>query len=317
MRFLIIAFSLCCLQAFAQTDRYKLTAKDTLVTCTVDNRSTVVGPFSDLHSADFEKLAEAVFAASPFPKDPYTIIRSNETTTLRIGRHSYDELEYHTFLLYNLDSVMNYTVKAKTRFGLMAILAHEVGHHALHHFMKLPETTLAHQELQADFFAGWVLAKLNVPEADAIKGLLANFTSMSIYPAEKDRLGAVKLGYTFYATKSMSALAQLENGNVPEDGWLKKWARKLSLSPDHNLLTESTFSTPSLELTRTGILVYTKQGTSYALARAIPSKDARYAYLLFDNQFTYWWIKKDGALVTANEEKVLARVSLENMKRDE
>lgn len=317
MRYLFFALSLCWLSSYAQTDRYKLTTKDTLVTCTVDGRSRVVGPFSDLHSADFEKLAEAVFAASPFLKDPYTLIRSNEATTLRIGRHSYDELEYHTFLLYNLDSVMNYNVKAKTRFGLMAILAHEIGHHVLHHFMKLPEATLAHQELQADFFAGWILAKLNVPEADAVKGLVMSFTSTSIYPAEKDRLGAIKLGYTLFANKGMSALTQLENGSIPQDVWLKKWARKLSLSPDHNLLTASTISTPSLELTHTGILVYTKQGTSYALARAIPSKDARYAYLLFDNQFTYWWIKKDGALVTANEEKVLAQVNLEGMRRGE
>lgn len=312
MRYIVLLCLFYSLTSLAQNERYKLTEKDTLVTCSFIDRSSVHGPFSDTHSADFENLAKAVFKASPFPEYPYSIFRTKESMAVRLGCHSYDELEYHTFLLYNVDSAMEFNLKAKTRFGLMSILAHEVGHHAFNHFMPWPEKNIVIQELQADYFAGWLLAKLQVPQADITKGvrILSEENKNSRYPHEKDRANATMLGYTIATTAGAGPLEVLERGEPITEAWLKKWSRGITPSTERTDVTESVFANVHLEFDNLGQLIYKHKDKYFVLARVMPSKNTRYAFLLFDNQFNYWWIGKDGSITDAKEEKVLGVVNL-------
>lgn len=309
------ALLLCLLFAsssLAQTNRYKLTEKDTIITCAFTNRSTLPGPFSDLRSADFDNLVTAVFKASPFPPYPYTILRTKDPSPIRLGCHTYDELEYHTFLLYNLDSAMDINLKAKSRYGLMSLLAHEVGHHAFHHFLQWPHKSIETQELQADYFAGWLLAKLKVPQSDLTKGLtaLAGDTQPQNYPSLNKRMDATRLGYTIANSKGVGPLAALKNGDGLSTEWLTKWCRTAGASASTAELTETIFSGVALELDNFGQLIYTNKDKRFIIGRVIPSKDPQFAYLLFDNQFNYWWIEKDGTIKDEKAEIKIASINL-------
>lgn len=314
------ALLLCLLFAspcMAQNNRYKLTEKDTVITCTLTNRSVLTGPFVDVRSADFDNLVAAVFKASPFPSYPYTILRTTDPHPIRLGCHTYDELEYHTFLLYNLDSAMDFNLKAKSRYGLMSILAHEVGHHAFHHFLQWPDKNIKTQELQADYFAGWLLAKLNVPLSDLTKGLevVAENRASENYPSVNERKTATLLGYTLFTNENIGPLATLETGGTLSTEWLTKWCRTAD-TPAHGApLTETIFTGLTLELDSFGQLLYSSGGKHYIVGRAMPSKDPRYAYLLFDNQFNYWWIEKDGTIKDEKTEKKVGTVNLSVLSR--
>lgn len=300
------------LPGLAQQNRYKLTEKDTLTTCALTSRGILPGPFSNAPSAEFENLVAAVFKTSPFPSYPYTILRTKDPSALRLGCHTYDELEYHTFLLYNPDSAMDINVKAKSRYALMALLAHQVGHHAFHHFLQWPNKSIETQELQADYFAGWLLAKLNVPQSDLTKGLtvLVEDNLPENYPSLKERTDATRLGYAMSRNEDRGPLAILENSGSLSTEWLAKWCRTTSVSTSSVELTETIFPGTSLELDSFGQLIYTANDKRYIIGRAMPSKDPRFAYLLFDNQFNYWWIEKEG---TIKDEKASTKVASVNL----
>jgi hypothetical protein len=315
------ALLLCLLLAtpgMAQNNRYKLTEKDTVLTCALTSRSILPGPFSDVRSADFDNLVAAVFNASPFPSYPYTILRTKDPHPIRLGCHTYDELEFHTFVLYNLDSAMDFNLKAKSKYGLMSILAHEVGHHAFHHFLQWPDKNIPMQELQADYFAGWLLAKLNVPQSDITKGLVvvAEEKAKEDYPSLKERSAATRLGYTVANSGSTGPLATLETGGTLSAEWLTKWCRTTEASASSVSLAEIIFTGVVLELDTFGQLIYSVNNKRYVIGRAMPSKDPRFAYLLFDNQFNYWWIEKDGTIKDEKAEIKVASVNLSILTKE-
>jgi hypothetical protein len=313
MRYTLLVILLSSTLTFAQSQRYNLTEKDTLITCAITSRSTVTGPFVDTHATDLENLITTVFDASPLPKNPYTLLRSKDAALFRLGCHTYDDREYRTYLLYNIDSAAEFNLKARTRYGLMSVLAHEVGHNAFNHFLPWPHTTIMMQELQADYFAGWLLAKLHVPADDATKGiasLVTEKTTNAAYPKKKARIDAMTLGFTIGTQTEISVLTALETGTPLNDAWLKKWGRLVTMAGTRSPLTETSFANTSLELDAAGQLLYMTKEKTFAIARAIPSKDGRYAYLLFDNQFHYWWITRDGVIRDSNDEKTLAHVNL-------
>ncbi len=312
--FLLLFYSY---QSFSQTDRYALTQKDTLITCSLTERSTLVGPFSDTHSADFENLVAAVMEASPFPSYPYSIYRTEDSGYMRLGCHTYDELEYRTFVFYNLDSVSGFNLKARTRFGAMALIAHEVGHHVFHHFMKWPQKNIRYQELQADYFAGWMLAKFNVPKNEVTNGIAVIATgkeSISAYPVKEDRIAATLLGFEAGNNKrEKGPLAALENGEALDIGWLKRWSRTASSTEGNEPLSEGVFASAQFTLDKNGQLIYTTGDKHFVIARIMPSKETRYRYMLFDNTFGYWWIARDGTIRNADESKVMGQVDLDVM----
>lgn len=85
---------------------------------------------------------------------------------------------------------------AHTDWGAVSILAHEVGHHLAGHTIR-PSTSQWKDELEADEFSGFVLARLGANLADATSaaaGILAEASTPS-HPARKDRLAAITYGW--------------------------------------------------------------------------------------------------------------------------
>jgi hypothetical protein len=315
-RYFVLLFVLCSyVSSFSQTDHYTLTQKDTLITCTLTERSTIAGPFSDARSADFENLVAAVMNASPFPSYPYSIYRTKDSGYIRLGCHTYDESEYHTFVLYNLDSLSVFNLKTRTRFGTMALVAHEVGHHALNHFMRGLPKSILHQELQADYFAGWLLAKFNVPKSEVINGvaiIAVEQKTAPAYPTKQDRIAATLLGFEAGSLPpEKGPLALLENGEILNVTWLSKWSRLTTKSGTNEPVSEGIFTSTHFTLDKSGQLVYSVGAMNYVIACIMPSKDTRYRYMLFDNTFGYWWIAGDGTIKNADESKVMGHVDLD------
>jgi len=112
------------------------------------------------------------------------------------------------YILYDID-FMN-SISNGSSWGNTFILAHEVGHHinghtmdaALHSLDIIDPTSLSDlrtQELEADEFAGFVLAKLGGPLSAAKETItsISNNSSdiASTHPARYKRLKAVETGY--------------------------------------------------------------------------------------------------------------------------
>ncbi len=316
MRALTIICLLFSQLGLGQNIGYQLTSKDTLNTFSLSKSSSITGPMLETHASDFENLIVTIFKALPFPAQPFTMIRANSPESIQIGKHSYDELEHHTFLIYNIDSVSLLNLKAKTRFASLANIAHLAGHHGFNHFKAWPDDNLKNKILRSDYMAGWLMAKFNVPATDANKtlnALIAAEGSSNEFPSLKERNNAISLGYQVATESVKSPLASIENTGSIESGWLQQWGRKIE-APQYLIELEgATCASLPLALDRQGQLIYTANGQSVVIGRCMPSKDSRYAYLLYDNTFHYWLIRKDGTISNASMDRELGHVDISNL----
>ena len=173
------------------------------------------------------------------------------------------------------------------------------------------------RELQADYFAGWLLAKLNVPKADIAKGMrvIVAESQHAEYPTTSERERAMALGYDVSTSAGAGPLKLLVNGTRPIDSWLKKWCRIAKGSSHTSPLTETAIGDNMLELDELGQLRLQSNGAAYVIARAMPSKDKLFAYMLFDNQFNLWWVERDGTIKSANKEEIVGKVDLSVVKK--
>lgn len=312
MRILFLILAVGSTAAFSQTDKYKLTEKDTLITCGLVRRGDISGPFSELHSGEFENLVKAVFDTSPFPEQPYSIFRMTAPDPVRVGIHKYDELDYYTFFLYNLDSVMQVNVNARSKYALMAMIAHEAGHHVLHHFMNADQVSIPMQELQADYFAGWAMAKLNVPREEVTKGIewvTQREEKSQHYPAGKTRVQTTLLGYDAGKEQADDGPLRRMAGDQPlSTAWLNKWGRIETPSNNKVALSGALLSRyPSLVADDQGKFYYTQEGKTYVVARAIPQKGQDHRYLIFDNLLNYWLVDRDSNIIDPGSNTIIGR----------
>lgn len=310
MRILIILVLLISQTALAQK-KYQLTSKDTLITYSISQRNSVTGPMHENHATELENLVETVFKALPFPAQPYTLFRSTSSEAMQIGKHSYDEIEYHTFLLYNLDSASLLNLKARTKFGTLALAAHMAGHHGFNHLMPWLDNNASLKILRSDYMAGWLLARFNANESELTKTLeamLAEQTPQKDFPALQARSNALKLGYNIAKENPASPLKNIENNQGLDKTWERKWSRSVPVPATVIALDASTVG--KLNLDMKGQLLLEKDGKHLVIARAMPSKDTRYAYVLYDNTFHYWFIGKDGSVTTNDGARVLGNFNI-------
>ncbi|NBP68615.1 MAG: hypothetical protein EBR30_07780 [Cytophagia bacterium] len=315
MRIILCLFLLASQVVLAQNKKYQLTSKDTLLTYSISQRSTVTGPMHENRAAELEQLIETVFNALPFPAQPYTLLRSNGDEAMQIGKHSYDEIEYHTFFLYNLDSASLLNLKARTRFGTLALAAHLAGHHGFNHEMRWLDNSPSLKILRADYMAGWLLAQFNASESELLKTLdamLAGQATQKDFPALAERRKALKLGYALAQQKPESPLKSIENNEALNTAWVKQWSRSVPTPATVIALDASTIG--KLSLDQKGQLLLEQNGKHLVVARAMPSKDTRYAYILFDNTFHYWFIGKDGSVTTKDGSRVLGSFNIEPLR---
>ncbi|MDC1533275.1 M48 family metalloprotease [Polaribacter sp.] len=120
------------------------------------------------------------------------------------------------YIFYNRDFMQS--IDSGNNWGNLFVLAHEVGHHINNHTLDfvLYATKNAgtitleqkrNQEIEADEFAGFVLAKLGGSLSEAnrvIRSISTNKDdSYSTHPSRNKRLNAVKIGYERGSNKSI------------------------------------------------------------------------------------------------------------------
>lgn len=97
---------------------------------------------------------------------------------------------YDNRFLESLDSY------AGTKWASISVLAHEMGHHYYNHTLMASGSTPP-TELEADYFSGYVMAKLgaSLNEAEAAMSKIASPQASSSHPAKADRLNAISKGW--------------------------------------------------------------------------------------------------------------------------
>ena len=100
------------------------------------------------------------------------------------------------YILYNLAFITTINDLTKNKWAVMALLAHEVGHHLNGHTIRkggsIPEL-----ELQADEFAGFILHKLGatLQQSQNVMYYIAKEKNSRTHPAKASRLLAIEKGW--------------------------------------------------------------------------------------------------------------------------
>lgn len=99
---------------------------------------------------------------------------------------------YDNAFLESLDSY------AGTKWASISVLAHEMGHHYRNHVVDRSGSTPA-KEIEADYFSGYVMAKMGASLAEA-KGAMEKIATpraSSTHPGRADRLNAITNGWNY------------------------------------------------------------------------------------------------------------------------
>jgi hypothetical protein len=119
------------------------------------------------------------------------------------------DISHHKrYILYNpkyLDWIANIT---RDKWAVMALIAHEVGHHLNGHTISKAGSKPA-VELEADEFAGFVLSKLgaSLDEAQEVMKYIATNQATDTHPARPSRMLAIQTGWNKAADNSHLAKA--------------------------------------------------------------------------------------------------------------
>lgn len=122
-------------------------------------------------------------------------------------------------ILYNTIFMDEIQARTGRYWSLISIMAHEIGHHLAFH---LDENIEDHEaELEADYFSGYILAKMGATMDDALSAMreLAGDEATKTHPGKAERLQAIAAGFK-NASKGQQAtpnqaLASLQRQPAP------------------------------------------------------------------------------------------------------
>lgn len=100
------------------------------------------------------------------------------------------------YIVYDNNFLERLDSYAGTKWASISVLAHEMGHHYYNHVLTASGSTPP-TELQADYFSGYVMAKMGatLQEAEAAMSKIASPVTSSTHPAKADRLQAITRGW--------------------------------------------------------------------------------------------------------------------------
>jgi len=100
------------------------------------------------------------------------------------------------YILYNPAFITTINDLTKNKWAVMALLAHEVGHHLNGHTIRRGGST-PELELQADEFAGFILHKLGatLQQSQNVMYYIAKEKNSRTHPAKASRLLAIEKGW--------------------------------------------------------------------------------------------------------------------------
>ncbi len=102
------------------------------------------------------------------------------------------------YIIYDNNFLENLDGYAGTKWASVSVLAHEMGHHYRNHVVDTRGSTPAN-EIEADYFSGYVMAKLGagLNEAKAAMEQIASPRASNSHPAKADRLNAISKGWNY------------------------------------------------------------------------------------------------------------------------
>ena len=102
------------------------------------------------------------------------------------------------YIVYDNNFLENLDAYAGTKWASVSVLAHEMGHHYRNHVVSSSGSTPS-KELEADYFSGYVMAKLgaSLNEARAAMQQIASPTASRTHPAKADRLNSITQGWNY------------------------------------------------------------------------------------------------------------------------
>lgn len=100
------------------------------------------------------------------------------------------------YILYNPEFISWLNKATNDKWAVIALLAHEIGHHLNGHTLKKRGISLL--ELEADEFAGFVLNKMgaSLEQSQRVMYYVAKARESDTHPARADRMLAIKRGWS-------------------------------------------------------------------------------------------------------------------------
>lgn len=116
---------------------------------------------------------------------------------------------YDNSFLENLDSY------AGTKWASISVLAHEMGHHYRNHVVDRGGSTPP-KELEADYFSGYVMAKMgaSLAEASGAMETIASPRASATHPAKANRIRSITEGWNY--AKGLTNSNQGNQNPVPQ-----------------------------------------------------------------------------------------------------
>src|SRR5215203_62013 len=102
------------------------------------------------------------------------------------------------YIIYDNNFLENLDGYAGTKWASISVLAHEMGHHYRNHVVDQQGSTPP-KELEADYFSGYVMAKLGASATEAIAAMdkIASARASATHPAKADRLKSIVQGWNY------------------------------------------------------------------------------------------------------------------------
>lgn len=102
------------------------------------------------------------------------------------------------YIIYDNDFLENLDGYAGTKWASISVLAHEMGHHYRNHVIDTRGSTPP-KEIEADYFSGYVMAKLGATSTEARSAMeqIASSQASASHPAKADRLNAISRGWNY------------------------------------------------------------------------------------------------------------------------
>ena len=151
-------------------------------------------------SEDAQKIVTEIMNAVGLK--PNFILKPAKVTNIEaaVSRHK-------RYILYNPEFINWINKATQDKWGAIALLAHEIGHHLNGHTLKKRGNSLL--ELEADEFAGFVLNKLgaSLEQSQRIMNYIAREQRSETHPARADRMLAIKTGWNKAMTSPVNAVA--------------------------------------------------------------------------------------------------------------
>jgi len=102
------------------------------------------------------------------------------------------------YIVYDNNFLENLDNYARTKWASISVLAHEMGHHYRNHVVDRRGSTPP-KEIEADYFSGYVMAKLGATLNEAKAGMeqIASPRASASHPAKADRLNSIAKGWAY------------------------------------------------------------------------------------------------------------------------